>query len=38
MSEIVKAVLENEGKDIGLYYRDRLDFEAERDRKERSGE
>ena len=36
--EIIKAVSENEGKDIGLYYRDRLDFEAERDRKERSGE
>ena len=36
--QIIKAVSENEGKDIGLYYRDRLDFEAERDRKERSGE
>ena len=33
----MKAVLENENKDIGLYYRDRLDFEATRDDMERRG-
>ena len=37
VSEIMKAVLENENKDIGLYYRDRLDFEATRDDMERRG-
>ena len=33
----MKAVLENENKDIGLYYKDRLDFEATRDDMERRG-
>ena len=37
VSEIMKAVLENENKNIGLYYRDRLDFEATRDDMERRG-
>ena len=33
----MKAMIENENKDIGLYYRDRLDFEATRDDMERRG-
>ncbi len=37
VSEIMKAMIENENKDIGLYYRDRLDFEATRDDMERRG-
>ena len=38
VSEIIKGIMENENKDIVLYYKDRIDFEEERDRLERSGE
>ena len=37
VSEIMKAVLENENKDIGLYYRNRIDYEKTRDDLERAG-
>ena len=37
VSEIMKAVIENEDKNIGLYYRDRIDYEKTRDDLERAG-
>ncbi|WP_304179527.1 hypothetical protein [Leptotrichia trevisanii] len=37
VSEIMKAVIENEDKNIGLYYRDRIDYEKARDDLERAG-
>ncbi|WP_158612552.1 hypothetical protein, partial [Leptotrichia sp. OH3620_COT-345] len=37
VSEILKAVIENKGKSLPLYYKDRLAYEEERDRLERSG-
>jgi len=33
----MKAVIENEDKNIGLYYRDRIDYEKTRDDLERAG-
>lgn len=37
VSEIMKAMIENEDKNIGLYYRDRIDYEKTRDDLERAG-
>ena len=33
----MKSVIENEDKNIGLYYRDRIDYEKTRDDLERAG-